>query len=80
MRWPSKYRLRQSRKRDFLEQEHLILRKEFILRNVLGQNIVCGKVTTVKGEEEVAEPGVWSICERMEDWVQQEFTKVVYAV
>jgi hypothetical protein len=47
---------------------------------VLGQDFVCDEITTVESEEEVAEPGVLSICERVEDRVQQEFTKVVYAV
>ena len=80
MRRPPKHRLRQRGKRDFLVQELLVLRQELILRNVLRQNIVCDEVTAVEREEEIAEPGVWSVCERKEDRVQQEFTKVVYAV
>ena len=80
MRRPAKHRLSQRSKRDFLVQEHLILRQELILRNVLGQDFVCDEITTVESEEEVAEPGVWSAFERLEDRVQQEFTKVVYAV
>ena len=58
----------------------MVLRQEFILRNVLGQDIVCNEVTAIEGEEEVAEPGMWSVYERMEDRVQQEFAKVVYAI
>ena len=56
---------------DLLVEEDLVLFEELVLADVYGEDVVGCQVATVEGEEEIAQPGVGSLGERVEDWVQE---------
>ena len=41
------------------------------------EQVVSHQIAAVEGEEEVAQPGVRGLRERVEDWMEEEFAKVV---
>lgn len=54
--------------------------EEWHLRDVACQDIVSAEVTTVECEEQVAQPRVWCLIQRVEDGVEEKFAEVVNGV
>jgi hypothetical protein len=71
MRGPPEDHLRESRKRNLLVEEETVLLQELVLGDVAGQDVVGGEIAAVEGEEEIAEPGVGCLGERVQDRVQE---------
>lgn len=57
-----------------------MLLKQRDFGDVAGEDVVCGQVAAVEGEEQVAEPRVGCVDERIEDRVEKELSKVVDGV
>jgi hypothetical protein len=51
--------------------------QQLVLADVTCQHVVGGEVATVEGEEQLAEPVVRGLVQRVEDRVQKQFTEVV---
>lgn len=62
---------------DLLVEENLVLFEELVLADVYGEDVVGCQVAPVEGEEEIAQPGVRGLGERVEDWMQEELAEVV---
>lgn len=54
--------------------------KQLVLADVPGQDVIRGQVAAVESEEEIAQPGVWRLRERIQHGVQEQLTKVVDGV
>jgi hypothetical protein len=67
----------QRRERDLLVQELTVRLQQLVLADVAGQHVVGGQVATVEGEEQLAEPVVRGLVQRVENWVQEQLTEVV---
>ena len=51
--------------------------QQLVLADVAGQNVVGGQISTVEGEEQLAEPVVRGLGQRVENRVQEQLAEVV---
>lgn len=65
------------RQRDLLVQEIPVRLQQLVLADVAGQHVVGGQVAAVKGEEQVAQPVMRGLRQRVQDRVQQQLAEVV---
>lgn len=77
---PAEYQLRQRGERDLLVEEEAVLLEERLLGDVVAEDVVGGEVAPVESEDEVSQPGIWSILERVENRVKEQLAEVVDAV
>ena len=74
---PSENRFSQCSEADLLPQEVTALREWGGSRELWLQSAPRGKIAAVESEKKVAEPGVLSLRERIEDRMEEKFAEVV---
>lgn len=77
MRRAAEHGLGERREADLLAEKFGLLLEQGLLREVAGEPVEAGEVAGVEGEEQLAQPGVFGVFERVEDGVQEELAKVV---
>ena len=74
---PAEDRFGEGRERDLLPEKGLVVLEQPALRQVVLQHVVGDQVAPVEGEEQVPQPGVLRLEQRVEDRVQEQFAEVV---
>lgn len=77
VRGPVEDHLRERGQRDLLVQEDAVVLEQAVLGDVAREHVVGRQVAAVEGEEEVAQPGVRGLRERVQDRVQEQLAEVV---
>jgi hypothetical protein len=57
-----------------------VLLQQRHFRDVAREDVVCAEIAAVEGEEEIAQPGMWGVGERVEDGVEEQLAEVVDGV